>query len=167
MLQELLNKISIFSPKITGSLFIFIAFWVGGITLQKLVLRLGKKTEIDKNVLNLMGRTIKMILLILGFITMLSTLGINVSALVAGLGLTGFALGFALKDVLSNLLAGILILIYRPFQCRDHISVVGFEGTITEINLRYTSLQGKDKRFLIPNSTIFTNPMVLHYKEKM
>ena len=54
----------------------------------------------------------KLSLIVFGLVTALGTAGVNVSALVAGLGLTGFALGFAFRDVLSNLLAGVLILLY-------------------------------------------------------
>jgi len=96
-------------------------------------------------------------LIVFGAVTALGTLGINVSALVAGLGLVGFALGFALMDIISNLLAWTLILIYRPFQHNDHISVAGFEGIVTEIDLRYITLQAEGKKILIPNSKLFTN----------
>jgi hypothetical protein len=75
--------------------------------------------------------------------------------------LTGFALGFAFRDALSNILAGVLIVMHRPFLRGDHISVVGFEGTVVGIDLRYTTLQKDDKIFLIPNSTLFTNPISL------
>jgi small-conductance mechanosensitive channel len=102
----------------------------------------------------------------MGVITALGTAGVNVSALVAGLGLTGFALGFALRDALSNLLAGILILIYRPFKRHDRISVAGFEGIVIETDLRYTTLQGEDKRILIPNATLFTHSIVLLDRKK-
>ena len=55
----------------------------------------------------------------------LGTLGINVSALVAGLGLTGFALGFAFRDALSNVLAGVMILLYHPFHRGDCANITG------------------------------------------
>jgi small-conductance mechanosensitive channel len=71
--------------------------------------------------------------------------------------LTGFALGFALKDVLSNFIAGVLILLYRPFHLYDHITVAGLEGTVTEIDLRYTTLQKEGQKYLVPNSILFTN----------
>ncbi|MDA2930681.1 mechanosensitive ion channel family protein [Acidobacteria bacterium AH-259-O06] len=84
-------------------------------------------------------------------------MGIDVSALVATLGLGGFALGFALRDAISNLLAGILILIYRPFQVGDQVKVGAAEGVVHEVNLRYTVLAGSDgTRHLIPNSMTFT-----------
>jgi len=84
------------------------------------------------------------------------TLGVNVSALVAGLGLTGFALGYALKDSISNLLAGILILIYRPFGINNKVKVDKNEGTVTHIDLRYTTLENETGKILIPNSKLFT-----------
>ncbi|MFA7098279.1 MAG: mechanosensitive ion channel domain-containing protein, partial [Gammaproteobacteria bacterium] len=101
-------------------------------------------------------------LIAVGAITALGTLGVNVAAMVAGLGLTGFALGFALKDMLSNLLAGVLILAYRPFRRGDRIAVAGFEGTVIGIDLRYTILQGEQRQFLIPNSVLLTNSISLH-----
>ena len=91
----------------------------------------------------------------------MGTAGIDVSALVAGLGLTGFALGFAFRDVLSNVLAGVLILMYRPFRRGDRIAVSGLEGTVTGIDLRYTILENDGKTILIPNSNLFTNPIVV------
>ena len=57
-------------------------------------------------------------------------MGINVSAIVAGLGLTGFAFGFAFKDMLSNFISGILIFIYEPFKLGDTIIVDGKEGEL-------------------------------------
>ena len=76
-------------------------------------------------------------------------MGINVSALVAGLGLTGFALGFALKDTISNLLSGVLILLYRPFKIGNTIKVSGYEGDVVSIDLRYTELNSEGNKILI------------------
>jgi small-conductance mechanosensitive channel len=82
-----------------------------------------------------------------------------VSALVAGLGLTGFALGFALKDTISNLISGILILLYKPFKIGDRIKISGYEGIVVSIDLRYTELDAEGNKILIPNSKLFTNPI--------
>ena len=67
--------------------------------------------------------------------------------------------GFALKDALSNTLAGVLILIYQPFRRGDHIIISGFDGTVEQIDLRYTTLTSAGDKILIPNSTMFTNPI--------
>ena len=98
-------------------------------------------------------------ILVLGLLTGLSTMGVNMGPIIAGLGLGGFALGFALRDALSNLLAGMLTIIYQPFKEGETISVSGCQGIVTEINLRYTVLQGESERYMIPNSLIFTNPL--------
>src|SRR5690348_12891447 len=115
----------------------------------------------SEGLLVLLGRTAKIAVITLGVATALGTVGVNVSALVAGLGLTGFALGFAFRDVLSNLLAGILLLLFRPFGPGDHISVSGLDGEVTNIDLRYTVLKQPQKIVLIPNSNLFTNPILV------
>ncbi len=63
--------------------------------------------------------------------------------------------------MLSNLLAGLLLLVYRPFARHDLISVTGYEGTVAGVDLRYTTLQRDDGKVLIPNSILFTNPIQL------
>ena len=57
----------------------------------------------------------------------------------------------------TNVVVGTLILVYRPFRQRDRVAVAGFEGMVSDIDLRYTTVESKDKRVLIPNSTLFTN----------
>lgn len=98
----------------------------------------------------------------LGLIIGFGTMGVDVTALVAGLGLTGFALGFALRDAVSNLLAGVLIILYQPFRTGDRIEVAGSAGTVVGINLRYTVLDAGDKRILVPNSNLFSNSVTVH-----
>ena len=127
-----------------------------------MICQVGKAIDPTRqDILNLIGQIARIGLLIFGLVTALGTLGVNVSALVAGLGLTGFALGFAFRDTLSNLLAGVLILIYHPFRRGDCIAVARFEGMVVCIDLRYTTLEGEEKIFLVPNATLFTNAISL------
>ncbi|KPL03067.1 MAG: hypothetical protein AMJ90_04070 [candidate division Zixibacteria bacterium SM23_73_2] len=157
-LQNLTNEIAVFGPRAVVGLFIFLFFWLLSIIIKTIIMDTGRKFSPGrKQVFNLIGKLVKGILLVLAAVIALGKMGINVTALVAGLGLTGFALGFALRDVLSNVLAGALILMYRPFQLNDRISVAGFEGNVIDIDLRYTTLQAENKKILIPNSTLFTN----------
>lgn len=165
-MDEFLDQLSYFAPRAGVALLVLIAFYVAGLLLRKLTRRIGERADVRNDILVLIGRTGSTLLIVMGVITALGTAGVNVSALVAGLGLTGFALGFALRDALSNLLAGILILIYRPFKRHDRISVAGFEGIVIETDLRYTTLQGEDKRILIPNATLFTHSIVLLDRKK-
>lgn len=152
-----------FVPRLVTGAGIFLGFWIAGVVVEYVVSRFDRKVgEGRKDVFQFLAKIVKTCVLVFGAVTALGTLGINVSALVAGLGLTGFALGFALKDVLSNLLAGMLILIYRPFRINDRILVTGanLEGLVIHIDLRYTVLQNEDKLLLVPNSMLFTNALV-------
>ena len=159
-LQDLITQIALFIPRAVIGLLIFFSFWLAGVIIKTIIRRIDKIAALSrKEVFNLMGQSAKGILIILGAVIALGKMGINITALVAGLGLTGFALGFALRDGLSNVLAGALILIYHPFQLNDRISVAGLEGIVIVIDLRYTTLQAEGKKFLIPNSTLFTNPI--------
>lgn len=105
-------------------------------------------------------------MLVFGAVTALGTAGVDVAALVAGLGLTGFALGFALKDIISNVLAGVLILIYKPFQHNDQITIKSFHGKVTRIDLRYTTLELEGKAIFIPNSMLFTDVITVQNAEE-
>ncbi len=146
----------------TGTAFlIFVAFWAAASILQAVVRRVNSHVVETNDLFDLLGRVAKLALIVFGLVTALGTAGLNVSALVAGLGLTGFALGFAFRDVLSNLLAGVLILLYRPFVRGDRISVTGLEGTVTHIDLRYTNLENDGNLMLIPNANLFTNPITV------
>ena len=104
------------------------------------------------NISNVLSKIVKNIVLVIGFISSLGTLGMNISAIVAGLGLTGFAFGFAFKDMLSNFISGVLIFIYEPFSIGDIIQVEGKEGKVVNINLRYVTIESDNQNILIPNS---------------
>ncbi|WP_447984471.1 mechanosensitive ion channel family protein [Nitrospira sp. Nam74] len=167
--KDLAHEAAIFAPKVGVGLLLFVAFWLAAVLLRAFFARLSRQADYNTAfILRLAGRTTSIALIVFGAITALGTMGINVSALVAGLGLTGFALGFALKDILSNLIAGVLILLYRPFHVNDYIMVTGLEGVVMEIDLRYTTLQKQEQKFLIPNSVLFTNSigLVNHRKDQ-
>jgi len=156
-----LQRAAAMLPQIALGLFVFVVFLLASIVLHRVLVRLGSSTDFGtRYVVKLGARTVEIALIVLGVLTGLGTMGVNVSALVAGLGLTGFALGFALRDVLSNLLSGLLILFYRPFRHYDYVSVAGFEGVVSDIDLRYTTLQKDGREILIPNSLLFTNGLV-------
>ncbi len=160
-LQQVWTAVILFLPRLGMAIIIFVVFWILARLLRGVVLRFGRTRRLSADVVNLMEQISEVGLLIFGIITSLGTLGVDVAAMIAGLGLVGFALGFALKDLLSNFMAGLLILIYNPFVRGDRIAVSGNEGQVIEINLRYTVLQEEGKRALIPNAILFSNPVVV------
>jgi small-conductance mechanosensitive channel len=156
-LDRLLAAAVLFAPRFFASLAILAAFWVMASVAQGVIGRLAGLRRIHAQAITVLQQSVRLAILSVGVVTALGTSGFNVMGLVAGLGLTGFALGFALKDVLANVVAGVLILSYRPFRPDDRVSVAGYEGVVTNIDMRYTTLTTEDRRVLVPNSTVLTN----------
>jgi small-conductance mechanosensitive channel len=161
MVQTLLNEVTLWLPRLGGVVVIVLLFYGLGTLVKAAIIRGTARLQLNSHLALLLARSSRITLIVFGGVTALGTLGINVSALVAGLGLTGFALGFALKDTISNLLSGILILLYQPFRLGDVIKIAGYEGRVVTIDLRYTELVSEGDRILIPNSRLFTDPITV------
>ncbi len=161
LVQHMLDEATLWGPRLIGVVVIFIVFFIFAKIAKRFITSAAERLKFDGNLTLLLSRTSSITIIFFGFVTVLGTLGINVSALVAGLGLTGFALGFALKDTISNLLSGVLILLYRPFELGNRIKVSGYEGIVTSIDLRYTVLDTEGNKVLIPNSKLFTDPITV------
>ena len=92
----------------------------------------------------------------MGFIAAISVLGINVGPLLAGIGATGFIIGFALKDTLSNFAAGIMILMYRPYDVGDLVEIGDTFGTVDAMTIVSTTLKTLDnQKVVVPNNMIW------------
>ena len=152
IIEGLLAKISMKGPDLILAIGIFILFWVSGTILKTIVKRIMDDKSSHANISRVLAGIVNNIMLIVGLITALGTLGVNISAIVAGLGLTGFAFGFAFKDMLSNFISGVLIFIYEPFKLGDTIEVEGKTGKVIDINLRYVTIESENQKVLVPNS---------------
>lgn len=159
--EALGHNLLLFLPRLGMGLLILVVFWVLAAGTQRLVDRLARARHMDSALVQFLGGATRLSLQFIGLVTALGTLGMDVTALVASLGLTGFALGFAMKDIISNALSGILVLFFRPFRQGDRITVTALEGIVTEINLRYTVLETEGQWIYIPNANLVTNPVTV------
>ena len=143
----IMNKL----PDILVALAVLVVFWIIAKFLKTGILRILNKHTNNSNIPNVIAGIIKNIIIIIGVITSLGTLGIDVSGIIAGLGISGVALSLALKDILSNFVSGILIFIHEPFKVGDNIEVEGKSGRVKAINLRYVTIESENKDILVPN----------------
>ena len=150
-----------YAPRLGAAIAVFVLFLIGGKLLMKIIHRMGNSSRIGDELSNFLGRSAKVGMMLFGAVSALGTLGIDIGALVAGLGLTGFALGFALKDTICNLLAGIMVIIYKPFDLDDIIQVGKFEGRVVSIDLRYTVLDYNSRTVYVPNAKLFVDSIVV------
>ncbi len=116
-----------------------------------------KKTDskLDDHIIVPLKKLIKLLIIIFGILFALSSVGYDITALLAGLGIGGLAIALAMQDVIKNFIAGILIYVDKPFIIGHWIKVDNFEGIVEEIGLRTTKIRSFDYSLIIvPNSKI-------------
>jgi len=149
-----------FLPRLIASLVIFLVTLYLSAVAARAVGRALKLRDTDQELSLLLVRTAKLAIVITGTIIALQQVGFDLTAFVAGLGIIGFTLGFALQDVSKNLIAGVLLLLQQPFDIGDTVEAGGFAGIITNINLRATEMQTFDGILvLIPNTVVYSKPV--------
>lgn len=115
----------------------------------------------NKTLIDFSLKSIRYTMMVFVWMSSLALLGVDVAPFVASLGITGFIVGFAFKDALSNFAAGLLVMIYRPFEIDHDVEISGVSGTVDEINVVSTVLRTKDgKKIFIPNSKVWGNNIV-------
>ena len=114
----------------------------------------------------LLGRITRWTVIVVGTLTALNQIpGVDVTSLLAGLGIVGFTIGFALQDIARNFIAGLLILMRQPFNVGDGVEIAGHAGTVMEITVRDTVIKTWDGVMeIIPNLDVYSNPIV-NYSE--
>ncbi|MDP5077105.1 MAG: mechanosensitive ion channel family protein [Nonlabens sp.] len=151
-------------PNILIGIAVFIAMLYLGRYLGKLVKRLLRKQG-RQNFGDLLGAFTRYLVVILGIAVSLTIIAPNLSPadLIASLGVSSVAIGFAFQDILQNWLAGILILLRQPFELGDQIVVNNYEGTVEKIKTRATIITTYDgKRVVIPNNTVYNNSVIVN-----
>lgn len=156
--EILVDKILQILPNMILAILILLVFFIIWKILKKTLFILFNKVNLDKTVQNLINNLTKSIIFIIGIITALSQIGVNINAILASLGVAGLTLGFAAKDALSNIISGIFIFWDKPFVIGDLIEVNGHYGKVDEITMRSTRLITVDGKMLsIPNTEILNS----------
>jgi small conductance mechanosensitive channel len=154
--QQVIDNIFENLPSILGAILVLAVTGLVGLGVRQAAIIWAENTEGDRNTEILVGRLCYGAIWVLGTIIALGVLGLNFAALLGTLGLTSVAIGFSLKDVLSNYISGLILLAARPFRIGDQVVIDQYEGTITQIQLRATTMQTYDGRLVyIPNQEVF------------
>jgi small-conductance mechanosensitive channel len=144
-----------------GALIVVAAVLTVGRMLRSLVDGALERGTADRQVRTLAHNLVSVATLVLAVLGGLSALGLSVGVLVTSFGVTGLAVGLALQDLLRNVLAGIFLLIERPFRIGDGISVGDLSGTVETIELRTTGIRTADGRLAImPNLSAFNGTVI-------
>ena len=151
-------------PKLIAGLIIFILGWWLTKLICKIVVRAMAGAKVDKTVISFFNSTANAVLKVLVILCVLSTIGFDITTLIATVSAATFAIGLALKDSLSNVASGMLIIINKKLKVGDYIETEGLKGHIVKIDMMYTTLCTYDnKEILIPNSRLTSNNITNYF----
>src|SRR5918996_2653419 len=162
--SQLFARLLAHLPYVILGVVVFVFFLVAARVVKRILITAGRRTRLDLTLADLQGRLASGFTIILGLFVAAVVIfpTFNPGDLIAGLGITSVAIGFAFKDVLQNFFAGILILWRRPFIVGDEIKVGNYEGTVEEITTRSTRVRTYDgERAVLPNGDVYTNAVLV------
>lgn len=149
-------------PRVLGKIALFLVIlgvarllsrFFGRITRGALTRSKVNASELFKNFVE---NTVSKIVFFIGLVIALQNIGLDVAPILAGMGVVGFVVGFALQDTLGNFAAGIMLLMYRPYDVGDYVNLAGEEGTVKAMTLVSTTMLTLDNHSLtIPNGKIW------------
>ena len=165
-IDKIVEYTSIYGLKILGAIAIF---FIGKILLKNLIKLLRKimeKAHFDKILVSFSCNTLYALGITFVVIAALSQLGIQTTSLAAIIASAGLAIGLALQSSLSNLAAGVMLIIFRPFKVGNYISAAGTSGSVEALHIFTTTLKTPDnKEVIVPNAKI-TGDIIINYSAR-
>ncbi|SEW19186.1 small conductance mechanosensitive channel [Cognatiyoonia koreensis] len=148
-----------FAGNLIGAIFILIiGFIIAGI-MNRRVRRIGENhANLDNTLFNFLGNIARYTILAFTTLFVLNTFGVQTTSIIAVIGAAGLAIGLALQGTLSNVAAGVMIILFRPLKIGDFVEVNGVMGTVKEITLNYTEIADVGNvMVVVPNSEVWGN----------
>ncbi|MEM6625442.1 MAG: mechanosensitive ion channel domain-containing protein [Pseudomonadota bacterium] len=142
---------------------LIVGLWVAG-RVDRAIRRTGERNEkLDDTLFRFLGSLARYVILAFVVIAVLNRFGVETTSIVALLGAAGLAVGLALQGAMSNVAAGVMLLIFRPYKVGDFIDAAGRFGNVDEINLFTTVLQTFDhQQIIVPNGQIWGDQIINH-----
>ena len=163
--QNIWNSIVNFFNNNFWNIVKFVAIFVIGIILVKIVLNICKKimakTKMEKVTQGFLYHILKFCLYLIFILVLLSTIGISMTGVITALSAAVLAIGMALQNIITNIANGIVIVSMHMFKKGDFVNICGDEGSIEDINFLFTTIVTTDnKKITIPNSAVINNNVI-------
>ncbi len=167
--NTLVALVTTYGLRVLGAIVILAIGWMISRLIYNGIRRLcGRSTRLDRTVTLFLANGARYLILVFTFSAVLSTFGIATTSFVAVLGALGIAVGLALQGTLSNLAAGIMLVVFRVFRIGDRIEAGGVAGTARVINLFYTELDTDENvRVIIPNGKLWGEVLRIHSRNDL
>jgi len=149
---------SFFGSVLAAIAILFIG-WIVAAWLGRRVRRIGlAHKHLDDTLFNFLGSIVRYVVLGFTALIVLNTFGVQTTSVVAAVGAAGLAIGLALQGTLSNVAAGVMLILFRPLKIGDFVEVAGKMGTVRDVTLNFTELASVGNvQVIIPNSEVWGN----------
>jgi small conductance mechanosensitive channel len=147
---------------LAGGIIILIVGWKGAGWAHRIVDSVLKRThKVDPTVRHFLASLVRYVILGFTILAVLDRFGIQTASIIAMLGAAGLAIGLALQGTLTNIAAGLMLMLFRPFKVGDHVDVGGQSGTVRGIDLFVTELvTDENVQILMPNTNVWGQSIV-------
>jgi len=154
-----LNVLTSFAGSLLGAVVMLILGFIVAGWARRRITKLGLQYEaLDDTLFIFIGNITRYAIIGFALLFVLNTFGIKTTSIVAVIGAAGLAIGLALQGTLSNVAAGVMIIVFRPIKLGDFVTVGGQSGTVKSISLNYTELASTDNvQTIIPNANVWGN----------
>lgn len=159
--STLLDWLKGVAPRLISAVLVLVIGWWLASLLTKMAVRAMQRGKMDAGIISFTSSVSRNVLRVIVLISVAAQLGLDTTTIITALGTAGVAVALALKDNLANVASGALIIITRPFHVGDYLEVEGLQGTVTRIEMMFTTLSTIDnKEIVIPNSRLTANNII-------
>ena len=156
-MQEAVNALTTYGLDVIGAILILIfGLWIAGKTHRIVAKALSRAKRVDDTLIGFFANAAKYAVMVFTILAVLNQFGVETTSFIAVIGAAGLAIGLALQGTLSNVAAGVMLLIFRPYHIGDYVEAGGNAGTVKELNLFVTVMATPDNvRIIVPNAQIW------------
>jgi len=144
---------------VLAAIFILFIGWAVSRWIGKRIVKIGLAYEsLDDTLFNFLGSVVRYTILAFTLLIVLNTFGVRTTSIVAAIGAAGLAIGLALQGTLSNVAAGVMLILFRPLKIGDFVEVNGEMGTVRDVTLNHTEIASLENvQVIIPNALVWGN----------
>ncbi|MFC1526461.1 mechanosensitive ion channel family protein [Candidatus Latescibacterota bacterium] len=161
--EALSERVTGYLPNVVAAVALAVGFWLVAVVAGRLMLASLRRGQASEGPGSILVKLVRAGIFVVGALTIIDQLGIDVTSMVAGLGVAGLALSFAAQDTVANFISGITLAIDRPFKVGDWVAIGDLNATVTEMRLRTTVLTTFDNENLVLPNKALAQERIVNY----
>ena len=153
--------------QLLGVVVALLSTYVAARIVPRILAKIFEKTPFPEKIEGAIVRVSKYVIYVIGFFIVISILGVDLTPIIIGLGASGIAISFAMRDIVQNFVSGIIVQGDKHFRKGDRIKIRGHEGRVLKIAIRATIIEADNgDTIFIPNSLFMSQPMLRVKRER-